>query len=340
MMSLDRIGHNPTQTGVTVVVVAFNHESFGEGALDSIRAQTLAPDHVIIVDDASHDETPRRIRDWLSANSVGWEFWGFSENAGLCRRLNEALAVIQTPTYAYISADDLMAPTRLAKQVARIQEDDRIAAVYSNARRISSDGSLLEPDYKTLHQWPESLEGDIHLALLAHCWIPAASVLLRTSTVRDVGGYDERWFFEDYDLWLRLAARYRFLVVDEPLVDFRELASSLGSTRFTDDDAGYLAARVGIYLKQIGVSSDGDQFIDRILPPIAMRLWRSGEHHELVAEAFARCHGDHWRKLRLRGFLLRLGLVREPRIIRGASAVVGTLRRFARRSRCGSRQFR
>lgn len=95
-----------------------------------------------------------------------------------------------------------------------------------------------------MHDWPQSedLEGRIHTGLLRQCWIPAASVLLSTEAVREVGGYDERWFFEDYDLWLRLAAHGEFLLVDESLVDFRERDTSLGSRRFVDADLGNLEA--------------------------------------------------------------------------------------------------
>lgn len=322
--------------GVTVVIVCYNHERFVEELLDSVLAQTRAPERVLIIDDASDDSSVARIESWLARHpEAGYELVVHPQNIGLCRGLNEALATITTPFYTYVSADDRMVAARLELLIDRwVGDGHRAVAVYSNARRIDEGGKLLQPDYRTLHEWPSdpgALEGNIHTRLLHQCWLPSASVLVSTEAVRTVGGYDERWFFEDYDLWLRLAAHGRIICVDEPLVDFREVSTSLGTTRFRDDDAGFLAARVGILLKQVGVSDEGDAYIRVAMPPLAIRLWRTGEYRDLVVEAL--CAAMQVRPalgLGVRLALARVGVTREP----------GVLRAFAwwghqARDRCG-----
>lgn len=320
---------------VTVVVVSYNHARFIQAALDSIKGQTLAASRVIVVDDASSDDTVEVARRWIEANGGPFELIAHPHNTGLCRGLNEALSLIDTPLYTYMSADDLMVPHRLESQVERWVEDGSSAVgVYSNARRIDADGVELLPDYRTLHEWPPSadLEGDIHTQLLRQCWLPAASVLVMTAAVREVGGYDERWFFEDYDLWLRLAAVGRFLVVDEPLVEFRELDSSLGHVRFSDTDLGFLEARVGIFAKQVGVSPAGDAYIRRAMTPLAIRLWKLGGDPGLVLDALEKAQRiEPSRQIALRVALLRRGVQRQPAALTAAERAASTARGVAGR---------
>ncbi|MHA6752068.1 glycosyltransferase [Dermacoccus nishinomiyaensis] len=327
--------------GVTVVVVCYNHERYVTESLDSILAQTRTPERVLIIDDASEDGTVSRIESWLSLHpEAGYELVVHSQNTGLCCGLNEALATISTPFYTYISADDRMLPERLDALIDRWAKDGGHAvAVYSNARRIDADGQLLQPDYRTLHEWPsdpEALEGNIHTRLLRHCWLPAASVLVSTEAVRAVQGYDERWFFEDHDLWLRLAATGSFLVVDQPLVEFRELQTSLGHERFTQGDIGFLQARVGIFAKQVGVSAGGDAYIREAMTPLAIRLWKFGGDPTLVQEALETAHAiSPSRALRLRLLLLRCGARQQPAWLTACEAAVRGLREFQMRVRCG-----
>lgn len=323
--------------GVTVVVVCYNHERFVEELLDSILVQTRAPERVLIIDDASGDSSVARIVSWLSRHpEAGYELVVHPQNIGLCRGLNEALETITTPFYTYVSADDRMIPERLESLIDRwVGDGHRAVAVYSNARRIDEEGQVLQPDYRTLHEWPSgpgALEGNIHTRLLHQCWLPAASVLVATEAVRTVGGYDERWFFEDYDLWLRLAAHGRIICVDEPLVDFREVSTSLGTTRFRDDDAGFLAARVGILLKQVGVSDEGDAYIRTAMPPLAIRLWRTGEYRDLVVEALRAATQERPALgLGVRLALARVGVTREPGAVRALARLVRETRDRCRR---------
>lgn len=324
----------PQHPSVTVVIVSYNHASFVEEALESVRAQTTPPQQVIIVDDASSDATADVVREWLRRAQVDYRFVAHETNTGLCAALNEALALVSSDLYTYMSADDRMAPARLERQVQRwVQDGASAVAVYSNARRIDESGREIRPDYRTEHHWPDAdrLEGRIHTDLLRHCWLPAASVVVSTDAVRRVGGYDERWFFEDYDLWLRLSATGRILCVDEPLVDFREVQTSLGHQRFNAEDVGFLEARVGIFLKQVGVSSEGDAYIREAMTPLALRLWKLGGDPDLVRDALEAAERiDGSPTLRLRLLLLRRGVRRQPRVLSSAERAVQQLRECVR----------
>ncbi|MGJ6980375.1 glycosyltransferase [Aestuariimicrobium soli] len=314
--------------GVTVVVVAYNHREHVEEALASVLAQTLPPARVLVIDDASPDGTSEVVRAWCAEHAPTWELDLHDHNLGLCAGLNRALATIDTPLYAYLSGDDLMRPDRLSRQVnAWVDDGRRAALVYSDARVIDERGDVIAPSLRTVHGWPEPASGRVVTDLVVWNWIVAASVLLVTDRVRQVGGYDERWFYEDHDLWLRLAARHPVLAVDDPLVSFRQLATSLGSTRLTDLDPDHLGARVAMLTKLFGIDADLDEALRRHVPPRAIQLWRTGAHPEVAREGFTKAAaGRAAPNLRLRALLIGLGVRREPEVFSRVSRVAARLR--------------
>ncbi|WP_210438904.1 glycosyltransferase family 2 protein [Nocardioides xinjiangensis] len=314
-------------TEVTVIVVSYNHRDYVAEALDSIAAQTFPPRRIVVVDDASTDDSTEVIDRWIEGHAhLDVHTMFHRSNTGLCTSLNEALADVDTPLYTYLSADDRMLPHRLQAQLDRWeQRDSPSCAVYSNALRIDEHGQPLAPDYGTLNDWERvtSFEGRLHTELLKHNWIPAASVLLDTRAVRRVGAYNDEWFYEDHDLWLRLAATGDdILCVDQPLVAVRELRTSLGSTHFGADKPLHLAARLGILLDQCGVSDAGDAYIRDTAPHLALMLWRTGERPDLVARALALPGVSSSPRWQVRALLLRLGFAQEPRLLRRATAGV------------------
>lgn len=300
---------------ITVIVVSYNHADFVRDALDSVAAQTHVPAHIIVIDDASTDGSSSQIDSWASTSAISSHLVLNDQNRGLCRNLNAALALVTTPLYAYISADDRMLPHRLERQARRWADAGRSAvAVYSDAHRINYRGERLLPDYREVASWDDvpSLEGRIFDDLLAQNWIPAASVLLDTVAVVAAGGYDEELFYEDHDLWLRLARAGNILCVDEPLVEVRELASSLGATTFGDDSPKHQAARLRIMLKHFGASSGGDRYLGHQVPALAVQMWEGGDYPEIVASALtATNRGTRTPGIAARLALLRVGVNRD-----------------------------
>ena len=273
---------------VTLVVVSFNHENYLPDLLASIDAQTFRPAAVILCDDCSDDSSASVLRAWARRSEVPTRLLLHTVNIGLNATLNEALALVDTPLYAYISGDDVMEPGRISAQ-AEVLDASEHAFVYGDATVIDEQGYLVAPSFieMMLRGTPrpeDSFESLLHVGN----WIPACSVLVRTEAVRSAGGFDESLFFEDYDLWLRLARGHTFTHVPAPLVRFRKLGTSMGSSRFDDANDEWQWSKIRIRAKHFGHSRATDELIARTISPWAVTLAARSWDRRLLAPLFRR----------------------------------------------------
>lgn len=294
----------------TIVIVSFRHERFVESCLDSIMAQT-EPCRAILFDNASPDRTLAVAQEWAQRHPNTVEIRDFDDNIGLCRRLNQALAAVDTEYFAYISADDTMEPTRVATMLSEFREAGReLVCVYSDAYICDEVGvRAAETAQATVRPPPDPDLGTFH-KLLETNWIPTPTVMLRTSAVRAVGGYDESLPFEDYDMWLRLARVGSFRRLPVPLATARHVAgTSLTAEVVRAEDLDWVRASIEILAKHVGIDAATDAAIARkTLAKAHFLIDRTGRPSPALW-AVARASGD-WRlrlKLLLASARLRFG---------------------------------
>lgn len=260
------------QPEVTVILTAYKHESFVRESLDSVSRQTCLPKKLIFIDDASDDRTKKVCLDWYIENKPGYEikFIFHSENQGLCKSLNEALELVETEFYCHLSADDWLESRRLAAQSnAAVNADLSTSLIISSIREVDVNGETIAD-----HDFTEKLskysglqvDGSLHTKLLSENIIPAPAVLIRTNTVREIGGYDDSLAFEDYDLWLRLSKVSKILYVDEIVANYRILDTSMlrNKNRF----AALKLSEAEMLFKHAGQSDENDRIISERISDI------------------------------------------------------------------------
>jgi cellulose synthase/poly-beta-1,6-N-acetylglucosamine synthase-like glycosyltransferase len=132
-------------------------------------------------------------------------------NLGIARSLNAGLETAAAPFVAIQDADDYSAPNRLERQLAVLAEDPEIAVVGARMREVDGEGREMQPR-------TSFAAGDVGTVLPRFNPIPNGSALFRRDAARAAGGYDPRYrYATEYDLWLRLAERYRLVALDEEL---------------------------------------------------------------------------------------------------------------------------
>jgi glycosyltransferase involved in cell wall biosynthesis len=201
-------------TNVTVVVPARNRAQLLAQTLTSLAAQHPAP-HVVVVDDASEDDTAavatRHGARVVSNRSEPW---------GPARARNEGLQLVVTEMVSFVDSDDLIVPGGLALLAQALQMAPAAPFAYGRALAMRREAAGWAPQGVIA---PTERERHAGLgALYARNWIPSSGVLIRTDSMRAVGGYDTTMTFsEDHDLWLRLSGEGPPAAVDEVVVIYR-----------------------------------------------------------------------------------------------------------------------
>lgn len=227
--------------GVTVIALCYNHSKFLIECLDSIAAQTHQNFQLIVTDDCSSDNSVELIQVWLAAHYPGAIFIRHNQNTGLCKTLNEAIGHAKGEFISMIATDDAWEPEKIEIQLAAMRgQRTEVAVVYSDASRMDESGQRLEKDFIASHT-PECTRpsGHIFSELANRNFIPAMSTLIRHQALLDVGLYDDRLAYEDYDMWLRLSSRYEFIYLAAVPARYRIVSTSMVRTIFAQPSAHY-----------------------------------------------------------------------------------------------------
>jgi glycosyltransferase involved in cell wall biosynthesis len=204
---------------VTVAIPAYNAMAYLPETLNSVLQQTYGDFEVIIVNDGSSDEIER----WFASIQDPRVKLISQLNKGLAGARNTGVKNAIGEYIALLDADDLWEMTKLEKQVKMLEENPEVGLVYTWASLVNEQGKSIGK----LHKWDE--KGQVWEKLLPNNPIIPSSVIIRRSCFDRVGMFDEnlRSYIEDWDMWLRLAKKYAFGAIEQPLVYYRERPSSV-----------------------------------------------------------------------------------------------------------------
>jgi glycosyltransferase involved in cell wall biosynthesis len=281
---------------VSVLLPVYNGASTLREAVDSILAQDDVELELLLVDDASRDESAEIIRAY-AARDERVTAVVHEENIGLAATLNEGLGAARHELVARMDQDDVALPGRLRAQVSFMRSRPEIllagSFVFHMGANRSSDRLVELPT--TPRQVAQTLQRE-------NCLYHPA-VILRRSPVIEAGGYREEFHnAEDYELWLRLARCHDLANIPEPLLRYRFSVSGMTLGRKWEqlryvNLAQELHREPGISLGEAERRADVRlQHVDRrwfmrqvasgtVDELVRLRLWRDGRR---LATAFAR----------------------------------------------------
>ena len=194
-------------SGVTLIIVNWNGGALLAECLQCVRAQTVLPDEVIVVDNASSDDSLDRLIPWDRMRVLR-----MGSNLGFAAGNNRAIAACRTEYVALLNPDAFAAQDWL-EQLLRAADTWPGAASFGSRQLMREDNRRLDGVGDCYHWsglvWREGhgfLQTDKHLvarAIFAPC---AAAALYRRSALVAAGGFDESYFcyVEDVDLGFRL----------------------------------------------------------------------------------------------------------------------------------------
>jgi hypothetical protein len=189
---------------VTVVVPCFNYARYLPVAVGSALDQEGVAVDVVVVDDASTDDSLAVARG-LAAADPRVTVVAHERNAGPVATFNDGLEQVTGDYLVRLDADDVLTPGSLARAVALAETFPQVGMVYGHPVHFSGDD--LPPARTRVRSWTV-WSGDSWLAFRCregvNC-ITSPEVLMRTSVVRQVGGQRDLAHTHDMEMWMRLA---------------------------------------------------------------------------------------------------------------------------------------
>ncbi|MCP4666330.1 MAG: glycosyltransferase [Deltaproteobacteria bacterium] len=194
---------------VSVIIPAYNRARKVVRAVRSVLAQTCPDLEIIVVDDASTDDTA----DAMAPFRGRVAYIAHSSNLGVSAARNTGIRNSGGPLIAFLDSDDYWLPEKAAVQVdfferhawAQVCQTEEIWI--RKGRRVNPKNKHLKPS------------GDIFEPSLKQCLVSPSSVMLKRSLLEEVGSFDEDLpACEDYDLWLRISCRHPVHLIREHLV--------------------------------------------------------------------------------------------------------------------------
>ena len=224
---------------VSVILPTFNRAKTLRAAIDSVLSQSYRSLELIVVDDASTDETEALV---TSIDDARISYLRHNDNSGGSAARNSGLRAATGELLAFQDSDDLWLPDKLERQVALLDSKPEVGLVWCPYLRTNRHGAEeLHPTTPTL-----SPRGEVQPALLKKNFIGTPTIVARRSCYERCGNFDEALpRFQDWDWVVRVAAQFQFDHLTDPLV-----ACGWAETNITDGHSDALVQAERILLEK------------------------------------------------------------------------------------------
>lgn len=283
--------------GITVVIPVYNRRDLVTRALDSLLRQSRFPDSLVVVDNASTDDTQAVVAEWRERHRAdfpeGFEMRILSEaKPGASAARNAGLRCVDTEYVYFFDSDDEMHPDLIAVAMARAEKTGADLVYWRGVVRSLNGSSVARPLYG----------GDLIRRQFYNCLLSTQCYLVKTSLVRDTGAWEENALgWNDWELGIRLSlASPRKEMLSDTLVTIHAQAESITGT-------GY-AAKAEVWENTLDIVERKIEDTDR---PDRRRLLDMVDYRRAILAAHYRREGARQAAARL----LRRSLNRTGRSI-------------------------
>ena len=206
---------------VSVVIPTYNRANTLLRSIDSVISQSYNDLELIIVDDASTDNTGSAVSSY---DDDRIEYIKLEENRGAPVARNKGSERATGDFIAFLDDDDGWKTNKINKQIERFRDLDEEYAIVYTGREKRRGGSIT-------NKYHPSKEGDIHERLLKSNIIPSETPLIRKDVFIQVGGFDPSFKSkQDLDLWLRITKDHRVSLIDEILAfSYKDTKNRIGA---------------------------------------------------------------------------------------------------------------
>lgn len=210
---------------ISVVIPAYNVEQTIIETVESVLQQTFTDFEIIVINDGSTDRTVELLQTIEDQRLKVFSY----KNGGLPVARNRGIARARSEFIAFLDADDLWTEDKLELQLKALQQNPEAGVAYSwtSFMDVNEQGKpvsfLPSPQY--------SFTGNVYKNLLVSDFVHSGSnTLIRRKAIDTVGEFDSTCTgCADWDYWLRLAAKWHFVVVPKYQILYRRTHGSMSS---------------------------------------------------------------------------------------------------------------
>ena len=212
---------------VSIIIPTYNRAQFVPDAIESCLSQTYQNLEILVIDDGSSDGTA----DFLRQKYGGALRLFTQPNQGPGIARNRGIAEARGEFIHFLDADDQLHSRKIEIGMNVFQRQPDVSVVYTHYQFVAADGAaeLQTPPFQLFSD-------DIFCELLRQtgCHILTSSSMFRAAALREIGGFADDPTFrsaEDWDLFLRLAAKFKFHAINQRLVYRRMHADMMSHDR-------------------------------------------------------------------------------------------------------------
>lgn len=246
---------------ISILLPVYNGSVFLKNALESILNQTFEAFEFIIIDDGSTDGTPDILNEYAKCDKR-IRILRNSDNKKIVYSLNKGLKNARTTIVARMDCDDISEKDRLEKQYNILAENKDIVVVGTQCYFLTREGKI-----RSRSNFPTDDPSIRRELFLKNNIIMHPSVMFRWNG--DIYYREFAYPAEDYDLWLRLAHRGKFVILNEPLLKIRLISEGttfskrIEQLKKVDEIYGLLIERLK-FNKEVTIPNNKFEYHNRI----------------------------------------------------------------------------
>ena len=205
-------GNHSKDPLVSIILPTYNRANVIKGAIKSVLNQTYKNLELIIIDDGSTDETEDIIKGMKDKRI---RYFKYVQNRGVSYARNKGILLAKGSLIAFQDSDDIWLKDKLERQIQiMINTTPDVGVVYTGFWQIYDANRIYIPSKEI-----KSREGYILKNLINGNFVGTPTMLVKRDCFNRVGLFDESLpRLNDWELCIRLAQHYKFLLIDEPLV--------------------------------------------------------------------------------------------------------------------------
>ena len=206
---------------VSIIIPTYNSANTIAETIASVQQQSITDYEIIVIDDGSQDNTIDVVKSIIEPRLKLFPY----QNGGVAIARNRGIDRATGEYIAFLDADDLWSPDKLASQIEALDRHPQAKVAYSWVSYMDEQGKAL------FSGTPFTYQGDVYPQLLQTNFLTNASnILVHRDVLNTVTGFNPQLAYTaDWDFYLRLAKNFKFAVVPQYQIFYRQCANSMST---------------------------------------------------------------------------------------------------------------